>query len=192
MRVETTDLEGILLLVPEPHHDERGLFTRTFDSAVARQNGIDPGSFVQDSQSRTVKGVIRALHGRGGAGEAKLVRCARGAVWDVVVDARPHSPTFGRWTATVLDDVEFRHLFIPAGFLHGHQTLTEASDVCYRIDREHAPEEDLSVHYADTDLAIPWPDPVTMVSDRDQAAGSWAHLASALRGGPGDGRGDGR
>ncbi len=190
MRVETVGLEGVLVLVPEPHHDERGLFTRTFDAEVARQQGIDPDSFVQDSQSRSVKGVVRALHGRGGSGESKLVRCAHGAVWDVVVDARPQSPTFGQWAVTVLDDVEFRHLFVPAGFLHGHQTLTDTSDVCYRIDREHAPGEDLSVHFADPDLAIPWPDPVTLVSDRDQSAGTWAHLRSALRRGGGRG-GDG-
>lgn len=191
MRVETVGLEGVLVLVPEAHHDERGLFTRTFDSTVAREHGIDPGSFVQDSQSRSLKGVVRALHGRSGAGESKLVRCAHGAVWDVVVDARPQSPTFGQWATTVLDDVEFRHLFIPAGFLHGHQTLTTTSDVCYRIDREHVTEEDLSVHYADPDLAIPWPRPVTLVSGRDRAAGSWAHLASALRNGLGQGPGNG-
>lgn len=181
MRVQTTRLEGLLVLVPEPHHDERGFFTRTFDAAVAREHGIDPGAFVQDSQSRSAEGVVRGLHGRGGRGEAKLVRCAHGAVYDVVVDARPESATFGEWVATVLDDVDFRHLYVPPGFLHGHQTLTRTSDICYRIDREHTPGEDLSAHYADPDLAVAWPEPVTLVSERDDTAGSWAHLVSLLR-----------
>lgn len=182
MRVERTRLDGLLVLVPEVHADERGFFSRTFDDRTAAEAGIDPRSFVQDSQSRSHRGVVRGLHGRGGAGEAKLVRCARGAVLDVVVDARPASPTFGQWLAHRLDDVEMRHLFVPAGFLHGHQTLTPQADVCYRIDAEHAPEEDLAVHHLDPDLAVEWPEPITLVSERDRAAGSWAHLVSRLGG----------
>lgn len=180
MRVERTRLEGLVVLVPEVHHDERGFFSRTFDEETARAAGIDPHSFVQDSQSRSRQGVVRGLHGRGGAGEAKLVRCARGAVWDVVVDARPASATLGEWVGTRLDDTEMRHLYIPAGFLHGHQTLSVESDVCYRIDAEHAPDEDLAVHHLDPDLAVAWPAEITVVSERDRAAGSWAHLVSTL------------
>ena len=180
MRVEQTRLDGLLVLVPEPHHDDRGFFSRTFDEETAQAAGIDPHSFVQDSQSRSRQGVVRGLHGRGGAGEAKLVRCARGAVLDVVVDARPGSATFGQWVANRLDDVEMRHLYVPAGFLHGHQTLTAEADVCYRIDAEHVPGEDLAVHYLDPDLGVEWPAEVSVVSERDRAAGSWAHLVSVL------------
>jgi dTDP-4-dehydrorhamnose 3,5-epimerase len=180
MRVERTDIEGVLLFVPTPHRDDRGLFTRTFDAAVAAGHGLDPAAFIQDSQSRSRRGTVRGMHGRSGRGEAKLVRCARGAVLDVVVDARPDSPTFGRHIAVRLDDESFLTLYVPAGMLHGFQALTEQTDVCYRIDREHDPAEDLAVRYDDPDLKIDWPLPVTAISERDLSAGSWARLVARL------------
>src|SRR6478609_7567441 len=127
MHVETTELRDVLLFRPSPHHDERGFFTRTFDAEVAAAHGLDPSAFVQDSQSRSSLATLRGLHGRGGAGEAKLVRCARGAILDVIVDARPDSPTFGRHQAYRLDDVEFCMLYVPRGFLHGFQVLSEVA-----------------------------------------------------------------
>jgi dTDP-4-dehydrorhamnose 3,5-epimerase len=159
MRVEQGAIAGTLLFVPSPHSDERGLFTRTFDAA------------------------IRAMHGRSGRGEAKLVRCARGAVFDVLVDARPGSPTFGERMSVVLDDEAFVHLYVPPGLLHGYQALSDA-DVCYRIDRPHDPAEDVSVRYDDPDLAIDWPLPVSAISARDLAAGSWKQARRRLEGWP--------
>lgn len=173
-------LSGVVVFLPTPHHDERGFFTRTFDVGVARRHGLRPEEFVQDSQSRSRRGTVRGLHGRGGRGESKLVRCSRGAVLDVLVDARPSSPTFGRQMSLTLDDETFAHLYVPPGVLHGFQALTEPADVCYRIDREHAPGEDLSVRYDDPTLAIDWPLPVTTISERDLAAGSWTELVAAL------------
>jgi dTDP-4-dehydrorhamnose 3,5-epimerase len=180
MRVERAEIEGVLLFVPVPHRDDRGLFTRTFDAEIARAHGLDPDSFVQDSQSRSRQGVVRGMHGRGGRGEAKLVRCARGAVLDVLVDARPASPTFGLTTSVRLDDETFTTLYVPPGLLHGFQALTEQTDVCYRIDREHDPSEDLSVRFDDPDLKIDWPLPDPVVSTRDRSAGTWAALAARL------------
>src|SRR5688500_6110282 len=89
VQVRTTSLSGVLVFVPTPHYDDRGFFTRTFDAAIVAAHGIDSASFVQDSQSRSRRGVLRGLHGRSGRGEAKLVRCANGAVLDVLIDARP-------------------------------------------------------------------------------------------------------
>jgi dTDP-4-dehydrorhamnose 3,5-epimerase len=180
VHVRTTSLADVVVFVPEPHRDDRGLFTRTFDAAVAAARGLDPASFVQDSQSRSHRGVVRGMHGRGGRGEAKLVRCARGAVHDVLVDARPGSTSFGRQEAFRLDDEHFWHLYVPPGFLHGFQSLTDEADVCYRIDRPHDPEEDLAVRFDDPDLAIAWPLPAGTVSARDAAAGSWAALRATL------------
>lgn len=180
MDVQRTELADVLIMVPQPHHDSRGFFTRTFESDTAAAAGLDPAAFIQDSQSRSLRGVVRGMHGRGGAGEGKLVRCARGAVWDTIVDARAGSPTFGASVSVVLDDVDFRHLYVPPGFLHGYQVLSDVADVCYRIDREHDPSEDLGVHYLDPDLAIAWPAPVSIVSARDLAAGTWADLATRL------------
>ncbi|RJO77130.1 dTDP-4-dehydrorhamnose 3,5-epimerase [Nocardia panacis] len=182
MRIERTDLADVLVLEPEPFRDERGLFTRTFDAnafdAFLDAPGFS-GGFVQDSQSRSAPGVVRGMHGRAGRGEAKLVRCARGAVHDVLVDIRPSSPSFGRQQSFLLDDKDFRHLYVPPGFLHGFQALTEA-DVCYRIDRPHDPAEDLGVAHDDPELAIDWPLPVSVISARDASAGSWRALVDRL------------
>jgi dTDP-4-dehydrorhamnose 3,5-epimerase len=180
VQVLTTTLSGVLVFVPTPYHDGRGFFARTFDAEIVRTHGIDPSSFTQDSQSRGNRGVLRGLHGRVGQGEAKFVRCAHGAVFDVVVDARPGSPTFGRHQSFRLDDDLFWHLYIPPGLLHGHQVLTDTADVCYRIDRPHDPTKDVSVRYDDADLAIDWPALVSTVSDRDLGAGSWAALRVSL------------
>ncbi|MEV6562162.1 dTDP-4-dehydrorhamnose 3,5-epimerase [Nocardia sp. NPDC051756] len=182
MRIEQTELADVLVLVPEPFRDDRGLFTRTFDAAEFDTYLGRPGAaaaFQQDSQSRSGSGVVRGMHGRSGRGEAKLVRCAHGAVHDVLVDLRRGSPTFGRQQAFLLDDETFRHLYVPPGFLHGFQALTDSADVCYRIDRPHDPAEDIGVAYDDPDLAIAWPRPVTLVSARDAAAGSWQQLLAA-------------
>lgn len=176
MQVQTASLAGVLVFVPTPHHDERGLFTRTFDTAIAAEHGLDATAFPQDSQSRSRKGVLRGLHGRTGRGESKLVRCAHGAIHDVLVDARPGSPTFGQHQAFRLDDVDFHTLYVPPGFLHGFQALTEVADVCYRIDRPHDPTEDVAVRYDDPDLAVEWPLPVSAISSRDAAAGTWREL----------------
>ena len=178
MQVLRSTLPGVLVFRPEPHHDDRGLFTRTFELALAREHGLP--EFLQDSQSRSRQGTVRGLHGRAGVGEAKLVRCARGAVHDVLVDARPESPRFGRHEVFRLDDETFDHLFVPAGLLHGFQALTELADVCYRIDSEHQPADDLQVRYDDPDLGIQWPLPVTTISARDLAAGSWREVRGRL------------
>lgn len=180
MRVEKQDIDGVLLFLPEPHHDERGFFTRTFDLQVGREHGVDAATFAQDSQSRSLRGVIRGMHSRSGAGEAKLVRCARGAILDVLVDIRPGSATFGAVTTYRLDDQDFAHLFVPPGMLHGYQVQSDDADVCYRIDRPHDPSEDLAVRYDDPDLAIDWPLPPSIVSERDRAAGSFAQLRATL------------
>ena len=182
--IERSALPDVVCFLPETRHeDDRGWFCRTLDVSVAERAGVDVRHFLQDSQSRSRRGVVRGMHGRAGAGEAKLVRCARGAVFDVLVDARPGSATFGRVASFRLDDVDGRHLYVPPGFLHGFQALTEWADVCYRIDREHDPAEDLAVRYDDRDLAVDWPLSVSVVSERDAGAGSWRRLADRL--GPG-------
>ncbi len=175
-----TELPGVLLFTPAPHRDERGMFSRTFDADVVRAAGIDPCSFVQDSLSRSVKGVIRGLHLRSGDGEAKIVRCSAGAIFDVVVDLRPQSPTFRRWTAFDLTGESQRSIYIPAGCAHGFQALTDIADISYRIDRAHDPSEDVAIAWNDPELAIPWPNAVTAMSPRDIAAPSLAAVLSEL------------
>jgi dTDP-4-dehydrorhamnose 3,5-epimerase len=173
-------IAGALLFQPVPHGDERGFFSRTFDAEVMRGAGLDPHAFVQDSLSRSVKGVVRGLHLRGGAGEAKLVRCSYGAVFDVIVDLRPGSATRGNWESFELRDDEQVTLYVPAGCAHGFQSLTQPADVAYRIDRPHDPAQDVAIAFDDPELAIPWPLPVTAMSERDRLAAPLSAAMAAL------------
>lgn len=172
------EIAGVLMFRPTPHVDERGFFCRTFDADVARAAGVDPNAFAQDSISRSARGVIRGLHVRRGRGEAKLVRCSYGAVFDVVVDLRRTSPTYLTWTSFELRGDEQLSLYVPAGCAHGFQALTDPADVSYRIDRAHDASEDVAIAFDDPDLAIQWPLPMTFVSQRDQRG---MQLAAALR-----------
>ena len=173
-------ISGALLFKPTPHLDERGFFSRTFDAEVTRAVGIDHSAFVQDSISRSKLGVVRGLHIRRGAGEAKLVRCSYGMIFDVVVDLRPASPTYRNWESFELRDDEQVSLYIPAGCAHGFQALSDPADVSYRIDRPHDPSEDLSIAFDDPELAIPWPLPVAQMSSRDRVAPGLSAVMSLL------------
>jgi dTDP-4-dehydrorhamnose 3,5-epimerase len=156
--------------------DERGFFARTSDSEVFRAAGIDSAGFVQESQSRSIRGVLRGLHGRDVLEEAKLVRCAHGAIHEVIVDLRPWSSTFLQTASLRLDDREHLQVYVPPGCVHGYQALTEVADVCYRMDATYAPERTLYLAYDDPELAIRWPLPDPVVSDRDRAAPTLAEL----------------
>jgi dTDP-4-dehydrorhamnose 3,5-epimerase len=173
-------IAGALVFTPAPHVDERGFFSRTFDAEIVRSAGLDPAAFVQDSLSRSALGVVRGLHLRRGEGEAKLVRCSYGAVFDVIVDLRPASPTYRNWASFELRDDEQASLYVPAGCAHGFQALTSPADVAYRIDRAHDPAEDVSIAFDDPELAIPWPLPVALMSPRDRAAPPLAAALSQL------------
>ncbi|MGW5678704.1 dTDP-4-dehydrorhamnose 3,5-epimerase [Streptomyces sp. NPDC003860] len=173
---EVPAIAGAYLFEPTPYADERGFFCRTFDADEVRSIGLDPDAFVQDSLSRSVRGVLRGLHLRSGAGEAKLVRCSYGKVFDVIVDLRPNSPTYlGRASFELSGDTQVT-LYVPAGCAHGFQALTETADVSYRIDRPHDPAEDVTIAFDDPELAIDWPLPPTSMSRRDRTAPSLAQV----------------
>jgi dTDP-4-dehydrorhamnose 3,5-epimerase len=181
MEIIRTPIEDLIVFRPTPVRDERGYFSRTLDVQILAEAGIDPGSFKQENQSRSYQGVRRGMHGRSGGGEAKLVRCANGAVLDVVVDARTGSATFGQVMTLMLDDQLCAQVYIPRGFLHGFQALTAVTDVIYRIDEFHAPNSDVTVRHDDPDLAIPWPAPASIMSTRDRETGiSWADYSRQL------------
>jgi dTDP-4-dehydrorhamnose 3,5-epimerase len=173
-------IAGAMLFTPTPHTDERGAFCRTFDAEVMRAAGVDPSAFCQDSMSRSTRGVLRGLHVRRGEGEAKLVRCSYGEVFDVIVDLRRSSPTYRNWQSFILRADEHVSLYIPAGCAHGFQALTDPADVFYRMDRPHDPTEDVAIAFDDPELAIPWPLPVAAQSPRDRSAPSLAALGAAL------------
>ncbi|MFI7385550.1 dTDP-4-dehydrorhamnose 3,5-epimerase family protein [Streptomyces sp. NPDC049813] len=176
--IAVPEIDGAYLFEPTPHADERGFFCRTFDADVVRSAGLDPHAFLQDSLSRSARGVVRGMHLRSGAGEAKLVRCSYGEVFDVVVDLRESSPTYLNRAFFELSGDTQRTLYIPAGCAHGFQALTETADTSYRIDRPHDPAEDVTIAHDDPDLAIPWPLPVASMSERDRRA---PRLAEVLK-----------
>lgn len=180
MKIIETGIEGLIIFEPTPARDERGYFTRTFDVTIAAEAGVDPASFKQENQSRSYQGVVRGLHGRLNRGEAKLVRCAHGAVLDVAIDTRVDSPTFGEMRTFLLDDQVHRQVYIPRGFLHGYQALTSVTDFCYKIDDFYGPDEDVTIRYDDPDLAIGWPAPISIVSARDRAGMPWMDYVESL------------
>jgi dTDP-4-dehydrorhamnose 3,5-epimerase len=184
MHFERTAIPGLVHFTPTPHRDERGFFTRTFEPAAAREAGIDPDSFVQDSLSRSARGVVRGLHVRLGEGEGKLVRCSSGRLFDVVVDLRPSSPAYRTWLSFELDGDRQDSIFVPRGCAHGFQALTEPTDTAYRIDREYDPtiDQNLTIAHDDPELAIPWPLPVTVMSAADRDARPLSEVADRLSG----------
>lgn len=178
--IPVPEIVGAFLFEPTPYVDDRGFFSRTFDAAAARSVCIDPDAFVQDSISRSRKGVVRGMHLRSGYGEAKLVRCSSGRVFDVVVDLRPGSSTYRHMRCFDLSGETQVTLYVPAGCAHGFQALTDPADVSYRIDRPHDPSEDISIAFDDPELAIPWPLPVALMSERDRQAPLLAAALAAL------------
>ena len=171
MEFTTTAIPGLVAFRPTPHRDARGFFSRTFDVAVAREAGVDPDAFVQDSMSRSAYGVIRGLHLRVGRGEGKLVRCSHGRVFDVVVDLRPTSPAYRTWVSFDLDGEEQNSIFIPPGCAHGFQTLADDSELLYQHSAAYSPALEDGVRHDDPRLAIDWPEPATSLSPRDLALG---------------------
>lgn len=183
MRVERTGLNGPVLLVPEVHGDSRGFFVETFRSDSLAALSLGPGvAFVQDNHSRSGRGVVRGLHFAVAGGIAKLVRCSRGTIVDVIVDIRRGSPDFGKWAAFTLDDERHIQLFVPVGFAHGFCVTSDVADVCYKQTGYYDPTADRCIAYDDPEIGIDWPirPAERIVSARDADAPSLSDLASQL------------
>lgn len=163
-----TRLDGPVLLEPLVHGDERGFFVETYRRDAHARLGVSV-EFVQDNHSRSARGTLRGLHFQRRPGQAKLVRAARGRIWDVVVDIRHDSSTFGEWEAFELDDVTHRQLFVPTGFAHGFCVLTEVADVVYKVSAPYDPAEERGIAWDDPRLAIPWPVASPTLSTRDRS-----------------------
>jgi dTDP-4-dehydrorhamnose 3,5-epimerase len=161
-------LHGTIAFETVPNRDGQAGCLRVFDSEVAEAAGLDPRSLVQETQSRAPRGMVRGLHLRTDGGQGLLVRCSYGAVVDVAVDLRPGSPTYRMWMTLVLDDVDHRSVWLPAGLAHGYQALTEVAVVCCRANRMSRPEFDATIRYYDLELAVPWPLPVTDLTEQDR------------------------
>jgi dTDP-4-dehydrorhamnose 3,5-epimerase len=168
----------VILLEPTVHGDERGFLVETYRGAELRDLGVEL-DWVQDNQSRSRGGVLRGIHLQ--PGQAKLVRCSRGRIWDVAVDLRPDSPTFRRWEGQELDDERHRQLFIPPGFGHGFCVLSDEADVAYRLSEYYDADRELGVAWDDPELGIAWPVSDPTISARDRGAPRLAEVAGSLR-----------
>jgi dTDP-4-dehydrorhamnose 3,5-epimerase len=169
MRRLETRLEGPVLIEPVVHGDARGFFFESYRREVYAELGI-PEEFVQDNHSRSRHGVVRGMHFQVGRGMAKLVRCGLGSVYDVVVDLRRGSPTYGEWEGFELNDENCRQLFCPVGFAHGFAVTSESADVLYKCDAYYDGAVERGIKYDDPDVGIDWPDIELAPSERDAAA----------------------
>jgi dTDP-4-dehydrorhamnose 3,5-epimerase len=177
-----TRLDGLILIEPEAHGDERGFLVETFRADVWRDLGVEVDEFVQDNQSRSARGTLRGVHFQTEPGQAKLVRCARGSIFDVAVDLRRDSETFGRWEGHELSDANHRQLFVPAGFGHGFLVTSEEADMVYKLDSYYSPETEGGIRWDDPGVGIEWPldGAEPKLSERDRSAPTLAEIAPKL------------
>jgi dTDP-4-dehydrorhamnose 3,5-epimerase len=179
VKVVPTELPGVLVIEPTAFGDERGFFLETFQADRYRElAGIGP-SFVQDNHSRSVRGVLRGLHVQKRRPQGKLIRVARGEVFDVAADIDPRSPTFGRWVGTTLSDANHHQLWIPPGFAHGFVVLSDVADFEYKCTDYYDPDSECGVIWNDKDLAIAWPIDRPTLSAKDQRLPRLHELAAA-------------
>ena len=170
-----TRLEGLALLAPTVHGDERGFLVETYRADAWARHGI-PTEFVQDNHSRSRRGTLRGIHFQTQPGQGKLVRVARGSVYDVVVDLRRGSPTFGEWEGVELDDERGLQLWIPVGFGHGFCVTSEVADFVYKCTSYYDPATESGFSFADPDVGIEWPEGELIYSERDHNAPRLAEI----------------
>src|SRR3712207_5271975 len=165
-----TRIEGVGLLQPKVIGDERGFFVETYRRNEFADLGL-PEEMVQDNHSRSKRGIVRGMHFQVGDGAAKLVRCGRGHIYDVVVDLRRGSPTYGEWEGFDLTDENMHVLYVPVGFGHGFVVHSDVADVIYKQSNYYSGEVERGIRYDDPDVGIEWPaDLELIVSDRDKTA----------------------
>jgi dTDP-4-dehydrorhamnose 3,5-epimerase len=174
-----TKLDGPILVRPTVYGDHRGFFTETYRREVYAELGM-PEEFVQDNHSRSKKGIVRGMHFQIGQGMAKLVRCGRGSIVDVVVDLRKGSPTFGEWEAFELTDENLHQLYCPIGFAHGFAVTSDFADVMYKCSGYYRDELERGIKYDDPDVAVRWPDVELIPSERDANAPLLRDIADEL------------
>ena len=164
-----TELQGVMLIEPERFEDERGFFTRTWSRREFADRGLDSRLVEVNVSFNHRKGTLRGMHYQAAPhGQPKLVRCTKGAVWDVAVDLRPQSATFKRWIAVELTEHNHVMVYIPPDFGHGFITLTDDAEVLYQMSTEYAPASARGVRWNDPAFQIRWPQPPVVISERDR------------------------
>jgi len=179
MRFLPTGLPGVLLVEPDVFRDARGYFLETFHERKYREAGI-PYSFVQDNQSRSARGTLRGMHAQLKKPQGKLVRVLQGEIFDVAVDIRPRSPTFGKWIGSNLTAENFRQMFVPPGFAHGFCVLSDFAEVEYKCTDFYDRSDEIGFRWNDPAVAIAWPTDRPLLSDKDAALPTLAELRPRL------------
>lgn len=174
-----TRIPDLVLIEATAHGDERGFLVESFREETWAEAGVS-GPFVQENHSRSSQGILRGLHFQTSPGQAKLVRCVRGAIWDVAVDLRRDSPTYRQWEGYELSDTNHRQLFVPIGFAHGFCVLSDVADVAYKLTSYYDPETEAGVRWDDPDIGVAWPIEAPQVSERDANAPSLSTVESEL------------
>ncbi|MFQ3244321.1 MAG: dTDP-4-dehydrorhamnose 3,5-epimerase [Arenicella sp.] len=168
MKVEQTKLDGVLLVTPQIFGDDRGFFMETYNQDKAIELGL-PGNFVQDNHSKSSKGVLRGLHYQTPQWQGKLIRAIQGEIYDVAVDIRDGSPTFGEWLGFYLNDENKQQLYVPEGFAHGFVVTSDTAEVVYKCTSLYAPAQEGSVLWNDPEIGIQWPITEPLLSAKDEA-----------------------
>ena len=179
MKLVETDLPGVLIVEADVVRDRRGFLFETYHATKFRAMGI-AAPFVQDNYSRSSGGTLRGLHLQVEQPQAKLVRAVAGEIFDVAVDVRRGSPTFGRWVGFALSAESFRQLFVPEGFAHGFAVISETADVEYKCTEVYHPASEIAILWSDPALAIRWPIDDPVLSDRDRFAPTIAQISERL------------
>jgi dTDP-4-dehydrorhamnose 3,5-epimerase len=174
-----TKLDGVVLVEPQVHGDERGFFVETYSKDAWAELGVD-AEFVQHNHSRSSRGTLRGLHFQLSPGQAKLLRCARGAILDVAVDLRKNSSTYGQWEGHVLDDEKHHQVFVPIGFAHGFVVLSDVADVAYLVSSVYDPATEAGIAWDDPDVGVDWQVEEPLLSGRDQTAPKLSEIADSL------------
>jgi len=179
MRFVQTELAGVILVEPDVFQDSRGLFLETYHEAKYRDSGI-AGPFVQDNFSNSMFGTLRGLHYQLGHPQGKLVSVVEGSIFDVAVDIRRGSPTFGRWFGCELSAKNRHQLYVPPGFAHGFCVTSETAAVTYKVTDFYSPKDERGIIWNDPVLAIPWPVAQPLLSSKDQAYHTLAEMTDDL------------
>lgn len=179
MKIQATALDGVLLVEPNVFSDERGFFLETYHAEKYRAQGLE-ARFVQDNHSKSRRGILRGLHAQRSKPQGKLIRAIEGEIFDVAVDVRRGSPTFGQWVGEILSADNFRQLYIPPDFMHGFCVLSETAQVEYKCTDFYDAKDELGLIWNDPDISIAWPIDDPILSDKDRNAPRLADILEDL------------
>jgi|SRR4051812_12629055 dTDP-4-dehydrorhamnose 3,5-epimerase len=181
MEIIDLPLSGAKLIRPRIFRDPRGFFFESYSAPLYQKAGM-PEVWVQDNHSLSAQDTLRGLHYQSTPGQAKLVRVTRGRIFDVIVDIRPESPTFGRWHGERIDAEDHTQIYIPVGFAHGFCVLSEVAEVQYKVSTPYDGAHECSIRWNDPEIGVAWPVTTPLLSDRDQKSESFADFKARLDG----------